>query len=598
MGVILVSKNYRLKLLIESVKKSRLDDDSSALLNGVSEYLILRDTILENVRELTHSSSIHLINGWANSTARNKLLKELRQLESITKVKFQRRLRFDLPPLFGGRSLFWGFQIEISIYPPGDEKRISEITKFLEEILENINFSSPKYLCVDTVKVKTKRFVDAIDFEVFTSNLDLIIDVIEATCDFEVANTLINSRLFEKLSVASKSKIFLISDEKIWPEGAVSAHKYTKVGIQKPEWQVEEHYQDEIIRPELVSGKFGYESLPGSLTLPTLPSSWIKISNCEISGLGILLAEGKLIDDDPVHNPSRGFVAGRWPKVIGSSSKLDQAVLVDFIEPYFHVSDAISLLNRVPNNYYHWLIETLPRLLILEKLVSPSIPLLVPKQIHSTSLEALKLITDRELIFLENNQVISVTNCFIPGPVIFHSDSTITNWADELKINTKVIELFRNQILSALRENVPNVLCSDKIFVQRGMKFRGLMNQKSIALLAIKSGYEVIDPIELSFLEQVKLFSAAKEIITCGGAVMSNFLFCSSDTKIANIYSEQISDYPTPAVLASISGAKYVSLESVSMATTIEEFLRDKHHRHSVLNQAKFKKFLKKFSSN
>lgn len=227
--------------------------------------------------------------------------------------------------------------------------------------------------------------------------------------------------------------------------------------------------------------------------------------------------------------------------------------------------------------------------------MAASVPLLVPKDIHSTSLEALKLITSRELIFVEKDQVISLEECFVPGPVIFHSDSTIANWSDELKINSTIIQLFRSKILSSIPESLNDKNWPEKVFLLRGKQFRGLINQEAIAQIASKYGYEVIDPIDLSFLEQVKLFSSAKKIITSGGAVMSNFLFCNPNTRIANIYSEQISNYPIPAVLASFSGGEYSSLESVSKKTKFEVYKRDKHHRDSFLNQAKFKKFLKHF---
>lgn len=263
-------------------------------MTAISEYQVLRKYLVEKFQELTPANPVFVVEGWGNTEALEKILIRLRQSNAIRKVKFKKRLRIDLPPLFGKRSLLWGFQLEIHCFYLPEIQKVPDFITYLLDLLENIDFTTPTYKCVDSVRVKRKRFPKAIDDKFITSNLDLVIEVIEATCDFEAANLLFQSRFYEKLSTFSKSIIFLLSDQQIWPDWAFSENTLDKVWIEKPNWQVINHQQVGVKKPELVSGKFGYQTVHSKLAVNTLQSSWFQISNCEISGIGILLAGGEI----------------------------------------------------------------------------------------------------------------------------------------------------------------------------------------------------------------------------------------------------------------------------------------------------------------
>jgi capsular polysaccharide biosynthesis protein len=50
-------------------------------------------------------------------------------------------------------------------------------------------------------------------------------------------------------------------------------------------------------------------------------------------------------------------------------------------------------------------------------------------------------------------------------------------------------------------------------------------------------GFDVIDPGELSFREQVELFSQASVVIAPHGAALANLVFCRPATRILEIFS-------------------------------------------------------------
>jgi capsular polysaccharide biosynthesis protein len=101
----------------------------------------------------------------------------------------------------------------------------------------------------------------------------------------------------------------------------------------------------------------------------------------------------------------------------------------------------------------------------------------------------------------------------------------------------------------------------DKIFLKRTSNRRGLMNQSEIIQVAEQMGYSIYDPSELDFADQLNMFRFAKSIVGATGAVMANFIFPSNNAKILGLTSSDNSTSALPAIMASIAGCSYFSLE-------------------------------------
>ena len=116
------------------------------------------------------------------------------------------------------------------------------------------------------------------------------------------------------------------------------------------------------------------------------------------------------------------------------------------------------------------------------------------------------------------------------------------------------------------------------------------MNQSEVIEVVERMGYSVYDPSELDFADQLNLFRFAKSIVGATGAVMANFIFTNKDAKILGLTSSDNSTSALPAIMASIAGCSYFSLEGkdVTRAATHTENL----HNNFVINVKQLRKAL------
>ncbi len=177
-------------------------------------------------------------------------------------------------------------------------------------------------------------------------------------------------------------------------------------------------------------------------------------------------------------------------------------------------------------NYYHFIVDTLAQIYLCDDNgISSDIPVLVPHNFKkhayvSTFLSIFPL--KRKIIVQEKGQYIRVKELYTAKEIFCN------NYVDQIK--AQVI----NKDITADILDVPS---PELLFITRkkGTR-RSLSNIDVVEQLARENGFSVIDPGDYSWIEQVKLFSAAKRIIGVHGAGLTNIIFCKShNVKILEI---------------------------------------------------------------
>jgi hypothetical protein len=192
-------------------------------------------------------------------------------------------------------------------------------------------------------------------------------------------------------------------------------------------------------------------------------------------------------------------------------------------------------------NYFHWTIECLPRLSIIEGL-NKNIPLLVDDDLPSQFFEALQLVTkgDRKLIKINRSEAYKVKKLYYPSQLsIVHDNYKTPIYHKDAYYSPKAISFFRNLVLEALNLNTESIQSFRKIYISRkNSDYRQLLNSNDIENLLIAQGFEIVFPENLSFWGQVKLFSQAKIIVGQTGAGMANLIFANKNCKILMMASD------------------------------------------------------------
>jgi capsular polysaccharide biosynthesis protein len=191
-----------------------------------------------------------------------------------------------------------------------------------------------------------------------------------------------------------------------------------------------------------------------------------------------------------------------------------------------------------PDNYYHFLIEALPSIISLlasEDLNEHSV--IVSGKLHSNMLSAFNFVTfPMRISLLQLSELRYVT----ADEVVVTPDSAYGAHLTKGGISDKFV--FNKDNLRELRyffkasKHYYTGMASRRLFVRRRSSRRDLTNSHSLEMIAKSHGFEIIDPGELSFFDQVTLFSSAS--IVCGptGAWIANMLFSASNTEYIIYY--------------------------------------------------------------
>jgi len=199
-----------------------------------------------------------------------------------------------------------------------------------------------------------------------------------------------------------------------------------------------------------------------------------------------------------------------------------------------HIREGILLSCDHDNNYFHWLVECLPKLVFIDGLDQfKDVPLLIPAGLHKNLMEALSRvnINNHPIVKLDQGVAYHVERLIFPsalsrvldryiGPPMFDKDIILSN-----KWVSRVADLLRSN-------EQPSKKPWRKLYLARNKGLRALGNQKEIELMLSEQNFEIVDLDSASLDFQIKLFSQASLIVAPTGAALTNMLLCQPGTKV------------------------------------------------------------------
>lgn len=208
-------------------------------------------------------------------------------------------------------------------------------------------------------------------------------------------------------------------------------------------------------------------------------------------------------------------------------------------------AQAFALSTIHPYNYFHFLIESLPILnnLLINDLIDKN-SVVLTSHLHSNFYDALKIVMGSKLTrLLQMNMMDSVQfDELIIQPSPAHGIERIDGKTP--------LHIFDSQKLKALREVFKSYWDGNnplKIMVTRRSGYRKLVNHLEVENIAKEKGFVVVQPENLSFIRQIKLFSNATHIIGPTGAWLSNLLFVKPSTKVTVLF-PHVENSPPPSL--------------------------------------------------
>ena len=240
---------------------------------------------------------------------------------------------------------------------------------------------------------------------------------------------------------------------------------------------------------------------------------------------------------------------------------------------------AIAVTPEAPGNYYHWLIDLLPRVALLQFARCECGRLLINgsrADYENASLTALKVPREK-ILRVDARDRFEIKDAVIPS--MDHSTRAIAPWK---------IEMLRS-LRGAIRSNQP---LSRRIYIsRRRAAVRRVINEFEFEPILHAANFTIIELETKPWDEQVALFDAAEVVLAPHGAALANIAFCVPGTLIAEI--------GTPAgykdfylQLATAAGLNYRFIEAQPRLTRGRDPFRAVENEDMLVNLATIQEFL------
>ena len=262
---------------------------------------------------------------------------------------------------------------------------------------------------------------------------------------------------------------------------------------------------------------------------------YITIPNAEIWHQRFIFAQNTMINIDATSSPSLSFVAGNWPFIWKCKHRSSKYEIVTPSNSPLKIENAIYLIGRVDENWYHFLLDTAPRMLFLDN-VPMSVPVLIRSDIPQTSKDFLRILTSREVIEIDPADFIEVEMLYVlPGKsTIF--DSRPPKGLSQAEFSPLILSLFRNKVLKNLQIS-SNRNVKQRISFSRKSVIRNVINWGKVR--QVLESFSVDDiPLDSKFFRsQVQVFSNSNFVVSPGGAVLANTIFMNPGSKVVALKS-------------------------------------------------------------
>lgn len=324
--------------------------------------------------------------------------------------------------------------------------------------------------------------------------------------------------------------------------------------------------------PQPFAGNFiDIKHIPGRRIF-TLKKVWVSGGAVVIKNLRIFLPSLTWLQDLDLHRKGKLLIK-QWLPGVKKTPAHETVALV-----YDHWSC---------HNYYHWMIEALPRLLLVQKQYPDSL-LLVPEPCPEYIRRTLDLMgaTKRYPLTKDTGKLIAVQKLVLPQLVYYyqaHELDTLHKLEEEAKAYTRNLPqhassntpVLRQELIVTVRQKLLTafkpkpVTPFRKVYISRArQKTRRLVNEEDIQPLLDKWGFELVFFEEMELDAQITLMQETALLVGVHGANMVNTMFLNPGTPVIELMNREHFN-EAYYILASSFGLPYYSIPCAMADPTI-----------------------------
>ena len=175
-------------------------------------------------------------------------------------------------------------------------------------------------------------------------------------------------------------------------------------------------------------------------------------------------------------------------------------------------------------NYYHWVVDTLPRLFAVRDLL-PEAVVLLPRNARRYQYESVGLFKPKEVLELAKHSYIRPGNLVLPRPA-----------ADSGKHDGPLLRGMSDFIGSCVDAAAPAITSGERVYVSRSrQKVRRISNEQEVVALLQQHGFSVVFFEDMTFPEEVAVMRRARVVVSNHGANLTNTIFMPQGARLLEL---------------------------------------------------------------
>ena len=248
------------------------------------------------------------------------------------------------------------------------------------------------------------------------------------------------------------------------------------------------------------------------------PVYLIEIDNAYVSPFGIIYKNGFVVKESvySMFNPNSFYLSFYKKLILNKVVKLE--------------GDCTVAHNSYFQNYYHWLLEAVPRLFLLKDKAA-QLTLILNDNSPDFVKQYVSLFGFKQIIYVEDDKLVKADK------IIFSTFTSRGLAMYEPIIRDMVQWLFQKNDIKQ------NLNPTKNIFITRkNAKYRRLLNEDEVVAYLSSKGFEIVTLENLSVKEQMQLFADSKCVIGTQGAGMANMIYSTHGKILITIIHEEHPD--------------------------------------------------------
>jgi hypothetical protein len=317
------------------------------------------------------------------------------------------------------------------------------------------------------------------------------------------------------------------------------------------------------------------------------------LENVEIWHQRFILRDNHLLQFDSTSSHQLPFVAGHWQYLTASKFEKNKIFLTAPTLELKDIPEAIFLSNRADENWYHFLLDTLPRFLFMKD-VPLSVPVLIRDDLPLTTKDFLRKIIRNPIIEIPSESTIKVSKLHLLAARSTCFDSINDSVVNRVEFSPEIIREISQWIKDELSlQGLPGSTYS---FIARNSRQRRALNARKIQKISTDFGFQVVPDNSDLYKNQSYIFATLGTGVTFGGAVLANMIFMNQGSKILCLRSTRQNDLELWKKLAEAVGVEYEEVTGFPLYYGSNELRRD--HSNYYLSPRKYRKSLRSLKAS